>query len=96
MNPHHRRLDVAPERDHANENTQNIDNIVSIGGNFVDAASVSTSVLVCFASTSEGLSDGWTFQKVGLGRCCRWKACGCGEDVHSFEDKVTRECAAKV
>lgn len=96
LNPHYRGFDVAPERDHANENTQDIYNVVSISGDFVDATSVSASVLVCFTSTGERLSDGWAFQKIGFGRCCRRKARGRSEDVHSFENKIARECATKV
>jgi hypothetical protein len=96
LNPHHRGFDVAPERDYTDYNTQDIDNVISIGRHLVNAATVPASVLVCFTSTSKGLSDSCTFQEINLGWCRRWEACRCGEHIDSFENKVARECTTKV
>jgi hypothetical protein len=96
LNSHHRRLDVTPESDYADDNTEDIYNIVPIRGDLVYAATVSASVLICLASTRKRLSDGCTFEKIGFGRVSGWQAGSCSEHVDGFEDKEARESTTEV
>jgi hypothetical protein len=96
LNSHHRRLDVSPESDYTYDNAQDIHNVVTIGRNLVDTATVAASVLVCLTSTRKGLGNRCAFKKISLGRVSGWQTGGCSKHVDSLEDEEAWESATKV
>ena len=93
--PHHGGFNITPESNHANYNTQNVHNIISVRRNIANATSVNTPVLLWLKSTRKGLRDQGAFE-VGFGRVGWRYACCCSEHVDGLEDKVARERAAEV
>ena len=94
--PHHGGLNVPPESDHTNHNTQNIHNIISVRRDIADATSLNTSVLLWLKSTGEGLRYQRTLEEISFGWVGWRYACCCSEHIDGFEDKVARERAAEV
>lgn len=94
--PHHGGLNVSPESDYTDHNTQNIHNIISVRRDIADATSLNTSVLLWLKSTGEGLRNQRTLEEISF-RWVGWRyACCCSEHIDGFEDKVAREGAAEV
>jgi hypothetical protein len=96
LDPHDRRLNVSHKSDYANDNTQNIHNVITVPCDLVNTATVETSVLVCLASTSKCLGNGCAFEKASFGRISGWQTGSCSEHVDSLENEEARESAAEV
>lgn len=71
LDPHYSGLDVAPESDHTNDDTQNVDDVVTIGRYLVDAAAITAEMFVCLTSTFESLRDKNSLKLIGFGWGCR-------------------------
>jgi hypothetical protein len=96
LNPHNRRLDIAPEGDYTNDNAQDVDNVVPIPGDLVYATAVAASVLIRLAYTRESLCDRCAFEKGFFGGVSGREAGSRSEHVDGFEDEEARESATKI
>lgn len=94
--PHNGRLDISPERNHTNDNTQYIYDIVPISGDIAHATAVNAAMLVALESARERLSDKRALEEIGFGRDRGRSAGSGGEHVDGFEDEEAGECAAEV
>lgn len=94
--PHNCGLDIPPESNDSNNDTQYVHNIVSVGRNIAHSATINATVLVALKRAREGLRDKRALEEVGLGRDGGWRACRGGEHVDGFEDEEARERAAEV
>jgi hypothetical protein len=96
LNAHHRRLNEPPESQHAHNNAQDVDDVVSVGGDVADAAAVEAAVPFVLERARKGLRDEGSLEEVGFGRQGGGRAGCLGEEVDGFEDEEAREGAAEV
>jgi hypothetical protein len=95
LDPHHSRLDEAPERYDTDDDADDVGNIVTVLCNIADTATVTTSMFVSFKRTREGLCDKVTFEPElwrRQGRLAR----SVGKDVNKLEDEVAWESATEI
>ena len=96
LDPHDRWLDVAPESNDADDNTQDIYNIVSIGCDMADATAVAALMPFVLKRAGKGLRDERTLEELSFGRRGgRNTGSGC-EQVNCLEDEEARKCAAEI
>lgn len=69
LDPHHSRLDEAPERHHPNNDTDDVSNIVSILSDIAEATTVAAAVFVSFERARERLRNEVAFEELGF----RWR-----------------------
>ena len=91
---HRRRSDIAQEGDDANDDADDVGDVIPIPFSSTGATAVQASMFLCFQSAGEGSGDEIGLEEVGFGRGGRRMAGGDSEVIDEFEDEETGECAA--